>query len=173
MLLRKKKINFYNSNTHYELEHKKYSYNLPLIKKNFYFFNWMQYKNKPQLILKIKPVLNNLYLSIIFNYKTKTKLIKHYNISTLDFFKNKSLINSFFLLELLKLLKNILVFFPLNKLNLIIELMHKSLTSKFIQTILSFFKPFKNFYLKLNSLTPFNGCRLKKLRRKKVVIYYI
>ena len=171
MLIRKPKLTFLDYR--YKINTKKYSYNLKTIKKIFIFYNWITHAKKPQLVFKIKPVLNNLYLSIIFTYYNKTKLIKHYNLSTLQFFKNKSLISSFFLLELLQLIKQILIKLPLKELNLIIELMHNSITTNLIKTVLSYFKTFTNFYLKINPLTPYNGCRLKKLRRKKVVIYYI
>lgn len=151
----------------------KYIYNYTLLKKNIFLYNLTQLNKRPTIHIQIKPVLNNLYIVYKFSYLTQSKILKHFNLSTLDFFKNKSLIINFFLLELLKLVKFIINLIPKIKFNLLIELIYHSLNKSLLTLIINYFKNIQNFFLKINNNLPFNGCRLKKARRKKVLIYYL
>ena len=151
----------------------KYFYKYNLIKKTIFLYNLLNIQEKPTIHIQIKPVLNNLYLSYTFAYKKTKKTLKHFNLHTLDFFRNKTLIINFFLLELLKLIKFIINILPKFKFNLIIELIYQSLNKTLITLVINYFKNLQNFFLKFRNNLPFNGCRLKKIRRKKVLIYYL
>lgn len=151
----------------------KYFYKYTVIKKHIFFNFLTNIDVKPKLIIQIQPVLNNLYLSYHFSYKSTTKILKHFNIHTMDFFKNKSLILNFFLLELLKITKYTIDLLPKFKYNLFIEFIQCTLNKPLITLLLYYFKNIQNLFFKLNLSLPHNGCRLKKLRRKKVVVYHL
>lgn len=142
-------------------------HNVSFHKTNYFRKNLIFLQNS--LTIKIRLVKNNIFIAFLKKTLNGTLLLQQYNLNKNKLFKNKLLAISFLLPELIKL--SLVEFFMkysrYRDYNLIIQIYSGSQITSPLLTNLILFSEFNIISTEIFCCRPHNGCRQKKLQRKK------
>jgi len=125
----------------------------------------------PVLFIKLRIVKNNIFISFVLKSNKKVStILKQYSLKKSNLFKNKLLLTSFLLNEILK--HSISNFFS-DYLDLIfyrisLQIYYFNIVSSFFFNFIKYFKKFNIFSIEFFLCRSHNGCRKKKVQRKKI-----
>jgi len=140
------------------------------INKKCEHFLTKENKMAPILFIKLRIVRNNIFISFVLkNNGEEIKILKQYSLKKSKLFKNKLLLTSFLLNEMLKIsISSFFIEYPeLVFYRLGIQIYYFNIVPSFFFNFIKYFNNFNIFSIEFFLCRSHNGCRRKKIQRKK------